>query len=509
MMSTAARACTPSPRLPEPLATSLICSLPEPILVVDCELHITFANPSFCDWIGVAWHEVEGRSLESVLGSNAQVISLLKGTPPDSGFRDVQVHCSIPGLGKRELLLTGNSLRGTPRPSMSIEILDITVRNLRSRALKARAEAARLNEEQRQRRESALLRSVLESSGDGIGACDPEGGCVLWNRACEEMMGPQHIGVRFDEWSEHSSFFLPDKQTPCSPGYWPLKRSLDGEVCDNVELWVSRAGLSGIWVSITSRPLSGGHDGAVATFRDITFAKQATAALAAQSEEVARSNRELEQFASVAAHDLQEPLRMVYSYVQLLSRRYQGKLDNEADEFIAFATEGAARMSRLINDLLTYSRIGRGDVTERQVDCEKVLKQVLESLSPKILAAGVEVTHDPLPQITANEIQIMQVFQNLIDNAVKFRSKQAPRVHISAGFEDNKWIFSVADNGIGIEEQYKERVFVIFQRLNSREQYDGTGIGLAVCKKIIEKHEGKIWVTPNEGSGTVVNFTWP
>jgi len=192
-----------------------------------------------------------------------------------------------------------------------------------------------------------------------------------------------------------------------------------------------------------------------------------------------------------------------------LAKRYKGKLDAEADEFIGFASDGAKRISQLINDLLTFSRIGRGEVPEQLVDCEKVLQQVLYTLTQKHQAARAEVTHDPLLQVRANEVQITQIFQNLIDNAVKFRSKDAPRVHISARAEGNQWIFSVADNGIDIEAQYKERIFVIFQRLNSREDYDGTGIGLAVCKKIVEKRHGTIWVEPNKGHGTIVSFTWP
>ncbi len=159
----------------------------------------------------------------------------------------------------------------------------------------------------------------------------------------------------------------------------------------------------GLWISVTARPLTGGQDGAISTIRDITFARNAKQELAALAEEVARSNRELEQFAYVAAHDLQEPLRMVSSYVQLLAKRYEGKLDAEADEFIGYVTEGSKRMSQLINDLLSYSRVGRGEVAEELVDCEKVLEQVLYSLSQKNAAAGAEITHDPLPKITANE----------------------------------------------------------------------------------------------------------
>jgi PAS domain S-box-containing protein len=349
----------------------------------------------------------------------------------------------------------------------------------------------------------------MESSGDGIFVADTRGNCVLWNPACERMLGLKPDRIQQRDWTEGIGVYLSDKVTPFPGEDLPLARALRGEACDDVELWIRNRVQKGIWISVTARPLMEGRDGAVSTFRDVTFAKDADAALEAKTVEVTRSNRELEQFAYVAAHDLQEPLRMVSSYVQLLSRRYKGKLDAEADEFIAFASDGAKRMSQLINDLLSFSRIGRGDVPEQLVDCEKVLQQVLFSLAHKKQMAGVEITHDPLPQVHANELQITQVLQNLIDNAVKFRSKEDPRVHISARADGDRWTFSVADNGIGIDAEYKDRIFVIFQRLNSREDYDGTGIGLAVCKKIVEKRDGSIWVEPNKEHGTVVYFTWP
>jgi PAS domain S-box-containing protein len=360
-----------------------------------------------------------------------------------------------------------------------------------------------------QQKEADLLRSIMESSRDGFFVADRLGNCVLWNPACEEMLGLKPDKIQQKDWTEGLGIYLPDKVTPFPVSDLPLARALRGESCEGVELWVKNTVQKGIWISVTAHPLTDGTDGAISTFRDVTFAKGVEAALATTADEAARSNRELEQFAYVAAHDLQEPLRMVSSYVQLLAKRYKGKLDAEADEFIGFATDGAKRMSQLINDLLSFSRIGQGEAPELLVDCEKVLEQVLSSLKQKNELARAQITHDPLPRLRANELQITQVFQNLIDNAVKFRSKDDPQVHISARAEGNQWIFSVADNGIGIDAQYKDRIFVIFQRLNSREDYAGTGIGLAVCKKIVEKRDGHIWVEPNKGHGTVVYFSWP
>jgi PAS domain S-box-containing protein len=508
MTATAAQLRSVSPRLPAAVARDIVDLWRDPLLVLDHELHIAFANQSFCDWAGVSSRKVRGQVLDRFLGS-ARIPGLLRDAQAGLAARDVEADCEVAGLGKRALLINVNPLRPARHQQILMSIADVTDRQP-GRSSPSRKAGTGAAQEAGQRREMALLRSIMESSGDGIFVADAQGNCILWNPACAHILGLNPETLRQEQWTEKIGIFLPDKVTPFPVEQLPLSRALRGEPCDEVELWIqNQAQPEGLWISVTARPLTGGHDGAVSTFRDVTFAKDMKDALAAEAGEVERSNHELEQFAYVAAHDLQEPLRMVSSYVQLLARRYQGKLDGEADEFIAFATEGAQRMSRLINDLLAYSRVGRGTISEETVDCEKVLEQVLFSLGQKSLAAGVTVTHDPLPKIVANELQISQLLQNLIDNAMKFRGNEDPQVHVSATPQGSTWVFSVADNGIGIEEQYWERIFVIFQRLNSREAYEGTGIGLSVCKKIVEKHGGKIWVESNQGKGTVVYFTWP
>jgi PAS domain S-box-containing protein len=242
-------------------------------------------------------------------------------------------------------------------------------------------------------------------------------------------------------------------------------------------------------------------------FMDISERKRAEEELAARTEDLTRSNADLEKFAYIASHDLQEPLRMVASYTQLLQRRYQGRLDADADEFIGYAVDGATRMQRLINELLVYSRVGSQGSAFVETDLESVLADVLRVLTISIAESGAEVTHDPMPTVVCDPTQIGQVFQNLIVNAIKFRSEDPPRIHVGAESSGDEWVFTVRDNGLGIEPEYFDRIFVIFQRLQSRADYPGTGMGLAICKRIIERHGGRTWVESGEGIGSTFYFT--
>jgi len=226
--------------------------------------------------------------------------------------------------------------------------------------------------------------------------------------------------------------------------------------------------------------------------------------------ELAASNRDLEEFAYVASHDLQEPLRMVTSYLQVLSRRYRGKLDDEADKFIDYAVDGAQRMHWLINDLLSYSRVAMRKREFREVSLNDVLDRVFLDLSHTIDETRAEVTRDPLPVVTGDPVQIGQLMQNLVGNAIKYRGEEPPRVHISAAEVPNEWVISVKDNGIGIEPQFLERIFVIFERLHSHGEYSGTGIGLSLCKRVVERHGGRIWAeSEGTGKGTTVCVSLP
>ncbi len=266
------------------------------------------------------------------------------------------------------------------------------------------------------------------------------------------------------------------------------------------------------WIAHLCRPVYG-EDGTFlgrrASNRDVSDQLRAEEALKSEKEELARSNAELEQFAYVASHDLQEPLRMVASYTQLLARRYEGQLDDDADEFIGYAVDGATRMQQLISDLLAFSRVGTRGKPPVVMESQAAYDDAVTNLALAIEESGAEVSADSLPAITGDHIQIVQLLQNLIGNGVKFHGQRTPKVHVAAEPRDGEWLFSVADNGIGIDAQYYERIFVIFQRLQGRQEFPGTGIGLALCKKIVARHHGRIWVESEPGHGTTFYFTIP
>jgi PAS domain S-box-containing protein len=351
--------------------------------------------------------------------------------------------------------------------------------------------------------------SLLEVAPDPIVIVDMHGAIAIVNRqteltfgyAREELLGqPVELLVPDDLRAVHTAH---RQRYTTEPRTRPMGVGL--------ELFGRRKDGSRFPVEISLSPLHAGSETLIVSIiRDITSRKQAEERLRAAAAELERSNRELEQFAYVASHDLQEPLRMVASYTQLLARRYKGKLDADADEFIGFAVDGARRMQELINDLLTYSRVGSRALELQSVDTACVVDRVVADLAGAIQDGGGQVTHDELPTIRADAIQIQQLFQNLIANGIKFRRPDVrPEVHVSARRSHDAWTFAVTDNGIGIERQYLERIFVLFQRLHSRAEYPGTCIGLAICKKIVERHAGTLTVQSEPGRGTTFVFTLP
>jgi len=246
-----------------------------------------------------------------------------------------------------------------------------------------------------------------------------------------------------------------------------------------------------------------------AIIRDITERKQSAEQMKKLTQELERSNTDLAQFAYVASHDLQEPLRMVTSFVQLLQKRYQGKLDKDADEFISFAVDGASQMQKLINDLLKYSRVGTHGKSMEATNCNIVVTHALSNLRKVIKESGAIINIDHLPTIKADYTQFVQLFQNLMSNAIKYHGEKQPEILLRASDKNNYWLFSIRDNGIGIDKEYIEKIFIIFQRLHAKDKYPGTGIGLSICKKIVERHGGRIWAESKTGRGSTFYFTIP
>ena len=356
----------------------------------------------------------------------------------------------------------------------------------------------------------SLLRATLEALEEGVIAVDNSGSVVcyneklaeLWNlppAMLDEAVGERQILAFISQQLKRPAHFLSAVKHA---------QSLPRETTSGTVITADDR-----HIAFYSHEHVQGSEriGRMWSFRDITDSVRAKKNTEALMQDLERSNADLEQFAYVASHDLQEPLRAVTGSVQLLARRYKGKLDDEADEFIEFAVDGARRMKTLIVDLLAYSRVTTRGSPFSAVDCELVLEGALANLHAAIIEADAAVTHDPLPTIWGDGGQLALVFQNLISNAIKFRGVRTPKIHITAQRQKDMmmWQFAVRDNGIGFDERYADRVFIIFQRLHTTAEYPGTGMGLALCKRIIDRHAGRIWVrsTPNEGS--VFYFTLP
>jgi PAS domain S-box-containing protein len=357
------------------------------------------------------------------------------------------------------------------------------------------------------RESEARFRTIFEHTAVGIALTTPEGRFMRLNRRFCEITGYNEEDLLLRTFHEitHPLDLEVDRVQ--------RQRMLDGEIqVYTTEKRYIHASGGFVWANLNVsllRDAEGAPRYFISVAEDITERKRAEAHAAQLMADLRHSNAELEQFAYVASHDLQEPLRMVASFTQLLGMRYKGRLDADADDFIGYAVEGAQRMQHLIEDLLAFSRVGNSTRSFVPVDCSAVVAQVQASLGSAIAEAGASVRVDSLPTLTADQTQMQLLFENLLQNAIKFRSERAPQVHISALRSDGHWLFSVTDNGIGIDPAYHERIFVIFQRLHTRDRYPGTGIGLALAKKIVERHGGRIWVDSQTGSGATFHFTLP
>ncbi len=367
-------------------------------------------------------------------------------------------------------------------------------------------ESRLVQEELRQREQDYLI--LLESTHDSIIVVDAETLKVVFgNRRSSLMFGFDpvlHDGVGVNL----LDYIHPEDREIVIKGFLEDLYQHDRRQTYDVRA-KTRDGREILISSLATRIEFQGRVAVLLSLRDVTESRQVEKLLKQTMAELVRSNAELERFAYVASHDLQEPLRMVAGYTQLLARRYKGKLDADADEFIGYAVDGATRMQQLINALLDYSRVGTRGKPFGPTSCEESLNQAIANLQASIKENDATVTHDNLPTVMADDSQMVRLFQNLVGNAIKFHSDEKPTVHVKAERNGTEWIFSVRDNGIGIDPQYFDRIFVIFHRLHGRGEYPGTGIGLAICKKIIERHNGRIWVESQPGKGATFYFTLP
>ncbi len=359
-------------------------------------------------------------------------------------------------------------------------------------------------------KEQGFLKALLDNLSEGIVACDESGLLTVFNRATREFHGLPEQPIPADRWAEHYDLFLADGQTKMSMEQIPLFRAFQGESIRDVEFVIAPRHRPSRTVVCNGQAImtpAGEKLGAVVAMHDVTERKASEQKLTRYAQELERSNRDLEQFAYVASHDLQAPLRSIVGFCQILQEEFKGKLGEDADKYLHFSVTSATHMQSLIRDLLTFSRIGREDVEFAPVDCAAVLEHTKESLLSIIRESGATIHSGPLPVVPSSEVEIGQLFLNLIGNAIKFHSGRKPEVQVSARRDGGDWIFAVHDNGIGIQPEQQGRIFEIFQRLHRTEEYEGTGIGLAICRKVVERHGGRIWVESEAGSGSTFFFT--
>jgi PAS domain S-box-containing protein len=351
-------------------------------------------------------------------------------------------------------------------------------------------------------------RGLLEAAPDATVVVNQGGEIVLLNRQAERQFGYHRDELLGKNVKNIISEGFAERLV--ADALRSTEDALAQQIGSGIELAGRRKDGSDFPIEIMLSPLKSAEGILVtAAIRDITERKQAEEALAKRTKELDRSNKELEQFAYAASHDLQEPLRTMASFAQLLQRRYQGKLDASGDDFIHFIVDGAARMQGLIQDLLAYSRVGSRGKDFVPTDCTAVFDQAVANLRAAIVESAAVVTHDSLPTVQGDGVQLIQVFQNLVGNSIKFRDSPSPRIHVTAEQRSSEWVFSVKDNGIGIDPEYAHRIFEVFQRLHTHTEYPGSGIGLAIAKKIVERHGGQIGVDSQPHQGATFFFTLP
>ncbi len=476
----------------------LLEAAPDAMVVVNQSGEIVLLNVQAEKQFGYHRDELIGQKVTNIIPEGFAERLIADGTRSAADALAQQIGTGIELIAKRkdgsefpiEIMLS--PLESADGTLVTAAIRDISVRKVA---------------EQHLAQMEGRYRGLLEAAPDAMVVVNQGGEIVLLNVQAEKQFGysrDELVGQKVKN-------IIPEgfAERLIADGTRSAADALAQQIGTGIELIGRRKDGSGFPIEIMLSPLESAEGILVtAAVRDITTRKAAEAHLLDKVEELNRSNVELGQFAYIASHDLQEPLRMVASYTQLLSRRYKGKLDSNADEFIAFAVDGASRMQRLIQDLLMYSRVGTAGQDLLDVSSEEALQQALLNLRGAIADSGALVTHDPLPGVLADEMQLIQLFQNLVGNAIKYQSAGIlPKVHISAAVNGGKkWMFSVKDNGLGIDPQYFERIFGMFQRLHKREEFAGTGIGLAICKKIVERHGSSISVESQPGQGSTFLF---
>ncbi len=478
----------------------LLEAAPDAMVVVNQRGDIVLLNVQAEKQFGYSRDELLGQQVKNIIPEGFAERLIADGTRTATEALAQQIGTGIELIGRRkdgsefpiEIMLS-------PLENSEGTLVTAAIRNI---SVRKAAEKHLMQMEGR-------YRGLLEAAPDAMVVVNQSGDIVLLNVQAEKQ-----FGYRRDELlGQRVKNIIPEgfAERLIADALRSTEDALAQQIGTGIELTARRKNGSEFPIEIMLSPLESATGVLVtAAIRDITARKNAEAHLLENVEELSRSNKELGQFAYIASHDLQEPLRMVASYTQLLSRRYKGKLDSDADEFIAFAVDGASRMQRLIQDLLAYSRVGTKGSEMVEVSSEEALQQAVLNLRSAIEESGALVTHDPLPSVLADEMQLTQLFQNLVGNAIKYQNPGIPRIHISATTNGGKkWTFSVQDNGLGIDPQYFERIFGMFQRLHKREEFAGTGIGLAICKKIVERHGGNITVESQVGQGSTFRFALP